>query len=205
MALVSHPFTETILTVRALYTINGGPQYLLALSPRKFPVTVIRLPSANDADTNILYGRAILKPFLEMICTGRYAAELIHVDNYLTIIHSPDVVQIEPGKKDFTIYVLDPLEARHVSPVLPSGSSPPPNAQPGIAIGLGLLSAALYDGECDTTVAGTILTDTIQEERLEVVFALREVCASCPLPVAAGINHLRPLVCSASGAHLSTF
>ncbi|KAI0087455.1 hypothetical protein BDY19DRAFT_1058274 [Irpex rosettiformis] len=151
------PMETKQLGLRALYTINGGPQYILALSPRKFPVTVIRLSSTNESDENVLYGRAMLKPFLEMICTG-----------------SPDVVQIQPGKKDFTVYVLDPLEVRHVSSAALFGSSSAPGSQPGVAIGLGLLSSALYDGDCDVTVAGTIMTDGIQEERLEVVFSLRE-------------------------------
>lgn len=119
----------------------------------------------------------MLKPFLEMICMGRCVFFCILLPRHFTYLCSPDVVQIQPGKKDFTVYVLDPLEARHISPAVALSPSPSPSSQPGVAIGLGLLSSALYDGDCDVTVAGTIMSDGIQEERLEVVFALREVCA----------------------------
>ena len=53
---------------------------------------------------------------------------------------------------------------------LPSG-----HAAHGVAIGLGLLSSALSDPECDVKVTGTIVKDGIQEDWLEVVFSLREV------------------------------
>ena len=45
----------------------------------------------------------------------------------------------------------------------------------GVAIGLGLLSSSLRDNEHNPTVTGTIVSDGIQEDRLEVIFALREV------------------------------
>jgi hypothetical protein len=106
---------------------------------------------------------------------GKVRLHLLTPSSQLKSFCSPDVVQIQPGKKDFTVYVLDPLEARHLAPAMLAGSSSSSSAQPGVAIGLGLLSSALYDGECDVTVAGTVMSDGIQEERLEVVFSLREV------------------------------
>lgn len=82
---------------------------------------------------------------------------------------------MQPGKRDFTVYALDPLEARNVPPVMHGGFGSSGFAQHGVAIGLGLLSSALYDADCDVTVTGTIVSDGIQEDRLEVVFALRAV------------------------------
>lgn len=106
-------------------------------------------------------------------------------------VPSPDVVHIHPGKKDFTVYVLDPLEARHAAMLASSGP-----AQAGVAIGLGLLSSALSEYDCDISVAGTIVNDGLTEDRLEVVFALREVCghrhsppSSCMYPTSDVISY----------------
>lgn len=40
------------------------------------------------------------------------------------------------------------------------------------------MSVALNDPECDVSVTGTINNDGIQEERLEVIFALREASST---------------------------
>ena len=86
------------------------------------------------------------------------------------------MVHVQPGKRDFTIYVLDPLEARNIAPAILAGSGAPSARAPhGVAMGLGLLSSALHDPECDVAVTGTIVGDGLQEDRLEVVFSLREV------------------------------
>lgn len=58
-------------SVRALYSVNNTP-YILALSTRKFPVTVPC--SQHAAPSAPTYGRAPLKPFLDMICRTRSAA-----------------------------------------------------------------------------------------------------------------------------------
>lgn len=86
---------------------------------------------------------------------------------------SPELVQVQEGKRDYSVYVLDPLEARSPVPTLPGNSN---NVPHGVATGLGLVSVALDDPECDVSVTGTISNDGIQEEKLEVIFALREVC-----------------------------
>ena len=96
----------------------------------------------------------------------------------MTSCASPELVQVQEGKRDYSVYVLDPLEARSTVPTLPGSSNSAPH---GVATGLGLMSIALDDPECDISVTGTINTDGIQEERLEVIFALREVSPpSCP-------------------------
>lgn len=77
------------------------------------------------------------------------------------------------GKRDYSVYVLDPLEARSAMPTLTGNSN---NVPHGVATGLGLMSVALDDPECDVLVTGTISNDGVQEEKLEVIFALREVC-----------------------------
>lgn len=90
-------------------------------------------------------------------------------------MYSPELVEVQEGKRDFTIYVLDPLEARSAIPSMPGGSNNHPH---GVATGLGLMSLALDDPECDVSVTGTINNDGIQEEKLEVILALREVRSS---------------------------
>ncbi|KIP06326.1 hypothetical protein PHLGIDRAFT_463273 [Phlebiopsis gigantea 11061_1 CR5-6] len=155
------------LGLRALYSVNNTP-YILSLSMRKFPVTIIRPPIAHNtgsADTLLsppVYGRAPLGPFLDMICRT-----------------SPELVEVQEGKRDFTIYVLDPLEARSAIPSIPGGSN---HHSHGVATGLGLMSLALDDPECDVSVTGTLNNDGIQEERLEVILALREYNGPAPRP-----------------------
>ncbi|EKM57938.1 uncharacterized protein PHACADRAFT_116411, partial [Phanerochaete carnosa HHB-10118-sp] len=86
---------------------------------------------------------------------------------------SPELIQVQEGKRDYSVYVLDPLEACSAVPALPGNSN---NLPHGVATGLGLMSVALDDPECDVLVTGTITNDGIQEKKLEVIFALREVC-----------------------------
>ena len=114
-----------------------------------------------------------------MICRTRYVIscyESFPLSNSQST--SPELVQVHQGKRDYSVYVLDPLEARAPVPSLPSGSR---SSTHGVATGLGLMSMAMNDPECDISVTGTISTDGIQEERLEVIFALREVCARANL------------------------
>ena len=88
------------------------------------------------------------------------------------LLCSPELVQVHEGKRDYSVYVLDPLEARSSVPSIPGASG---SSSHGVATGLGLMSVALNDPEIDVNVTGTINNDGIQEERLEVIFALREV------------------------------
>jgi hypothetical protein len=87
------------------------------------------------------------------------------------------------NSRDFSIYVLDPLESQTMpAPVDFSRSnaasaSTSQLAQPrGVAVALGLMSWALTTDESDSvTVTGTITTLGTGLDALEVVFALREV------------------------------
>ncbi|KAI6148330.1 hypothetical protein BKA82DRAFT_117533, partial [Pisolithus tinctorius] len=82
--------------VRVLYTINSSPQYILAKIHE--PVPVIRcayaqqLPEGHDV-TQPQYAQAPLKACLTAICNS-----------------SPELLQ--DSSRDFSLYVLDPLEAQ---------------------------------------------------------------------------------------------
>jgi hypothetical protein len=86
------------------------------------------------------------------------------------------------AQRDYSVYVLDPLESEHTPnpfslPDSSFNSSSSTSAQ-GVAVGLGLLSLALAD-ESTSPVTGTVVKTNIGEDALEVVFALREVGDSC--------------------------
>lgn len=147
------------LPVRALYTINNNPQYILARSDCPVPVTLIpahlavslnpRLPVSSTP--HLSYGRTPLRPVLEAVLRS-----------------SPELVP--NTTRDFTVYVLDPLEA------------PPPGAMEthatgGVAIGLGYMSLSLQGATPDATVTGTFIGDGLREDALEVILALRETPA----------------------------
>ncbi|KAG1879861.1 hypothetical protein F4604DRAFT_1752099 [Suillus subluteus] len=147
------------LPLRVLYTVNSCPQYILARSPSSVQVTLCPSPSAANAQ----YGLAPLKACLNAICNS--SPELLLDDS-----------------RDFSIYVLDPLESQTMpAPVDFSQSSAASAsvsqaAQPrGVAVALGLMSWALTADESDgVTVTGTITTLGTGLDALEVVFALRE-------------------------------
>ncbi|KAG2153414.1 hypothetical protein DEU56DRAFT_849538 [Suillus clintonianus] len=147
------------LPLRVLYTVNSSPQYILARSPTSVQVTLCPSPSAAKAQ----YGLAPLKACLNAICNS--SPELL-LDN----------------SRDFSIYVLDPLESQTMpAPVDFSQSnaaavSVPQATQPrGVAVALGLMSWALTADESDSvTATGTITTLGTGLDALEVVFALRE-------------------------------
>ena len=81
------------------------------------------------------------------------------------------------GARDYSVYVLDPLESGYAVNSLIGGPPPgTPRTQPtGVAIGLGLMSWAWNDSECKVMVNGTVTDDPSRGEMLEVVFAMREV------------------------------
>jgi hypothetical protein len=125
--------------VRILYTINSSPQYILARPSHSLPTTSLHPP---------IYATCPLKPCLDAIC--RSSPELVH-----------------DSSRDFSVYVLDPLE---------SLSDPDSHAR-GVAVGLGLMSWALLADD-DKQVTGTLITTANGEEALEVILALREVRVS---------------------------
>lgn len=145
--------------LRVLYTINSSPQYILARSHSKVPVSFI--PPSQ-------YANVCLKTCLDTICRS-----------------SPELTQ--DSSRDFSLYVLDPLESNSVpAPVNISNAGSDASAnnpllskeQPrGVAVGLGLMSWALSadDGD-EMTVVGTLVKQSNGQDALEVIFALREVC-----------------------------
>lgn len=87
---------------------------------------------------------------------------------------SPELLQ-DPAR-DFSLYVLDPLEAQ---PLPTSLAHAPHNTHSprGVAVALGLMSWALESSDSmNVMVTGTITPNA--PPVLEVVFALREVCFS---------------------------
>jgi hypothetical protein len=98
-----------------------------------------------------------------------------------SLLASPELLL--DNSRDFSIYVLDPLESQTMpAPVDFSQSnaapaSTPPVVQPrGVAVALGLMSWALTGDESDNVaVTGTITPLGTGLDALELVFALREV------------------------------
>jgi hypothetical protein len=152
------------LLLRVLYTINNG-SYILARSPAPVPVTFIN----EDAPVDHPYATVSFKKCLEAICRS-----------------SPEYMQ--DRAKDYSVYVLDPLETNAVpAPLdisnLAGGRSSETAADGtagqsrGVAVGMGLMSLALSVDEKDSlTVVGTLGKTGTGQDALEVILALREVC-----------------------------
>ena len=159
---------ENKTSLRLLYTINSSPQYILARSHTTVPVTLVPPEGVNGDNAQPVYGSVLLKTCLNTICRS-----------------SPELIQ--DHSRDFSLYVLDPLESNSApAPVRISNSNKEPSStkpsssleQPrGVAVGLGLMSWALSSEDSDPmTVVGTIVKQGTGQEALEVIFALREVC-----------------------------
>ena len=160
---------EKRASLRLLYTINSSPQYILARSHATVPVTLMPPEGvANGGDAQPTYANVLLKTCLNTICRS-----------------SPELIQ--DHSRDFSLYVLDPLESNSApAPVRISNATKEPSStrptssleQPrGVAVGLGLMSWALASDDSDPmTVVGTIVKQGTGQEALEVIFALREVC-----------------------------
>ncbi|KJA27696.1 hypothetical protein HYPSUDRAFT_212284 [Hypholoma sublateritium FD-334 SS-4] len=165
---------EKKTVLRVLYTINSSPQYILARSQNRVQISVIpssEHESSSDA-LNIsppIYGSVSLKTCLDTVF--RSSPELAH-----------------DSARDFSLYVLDPLESRSApAPVHINASEDALSAKGGalgveqtrgVAVGLGLMSWALSADESDMMpVVGTLVKQTNGQEALEVVFSLRETMA----------------------------
>ncbi|KAG6837806.1 hypothetical protein H0H93_016174 [Arthromyces matolae] len=152
------------LQLRILYTVSGS-QYILARSSSAVTVNIVP-PSlvASNQETHLHFGTTSLKACLNAICTS-----------------SPELVQDK--RRDFSVYVLDPLEsnsapARVNIPNATSDSGNVPEQPRGLAVALGLMSWALMLDEKDIAlVTGTIIKLPTGQEALEVIFALKETVA----------------------------
>jgi len=161
--------------LRILYTIDGSIQYILARSLTPVSITFIsreedlRATLPNGSRVSALYASVSLKTCLETIRRS-----------------SPELMQ-DPTL-DYSLYVLDPLESNSApAPVNISnthgdttGLNKGATEQPGVAVGLGLMSWALMSSDRDSIcVTGTLGKQHTGQETLEVVFALRKVRYLC--------------------------
>jgi hypothetical protein len=96
-----------------------------------------------------------------------------------------DLELVQDSTRDFSVYVLDPLESLSSSAPDASSASSSQSTQQhhprGVAVGLGLMSWALLADEEKSEAAqvtGTLMTAGNGEEALEVIFALKEVGVS---------------------------
>ncbi|KAJ6603136.1 hypothetical protein B0H10DRAFT_2079513 [Mycena sp. CBHHK59/15] len=154
--------------LRILYSLNGSPQYILARSQGAVPVELIPSQGNGVASSSrsttpppSRYATASLKTCLNTICRS-----------------SPEIIQ-DRGR-DFSVYLLDPLEtdcAPAQVKISHSLSNPlaadAPEAR--VAVGLGLMSWGLLADESEAmSVAGTLRVTAAGQEMLEIIFSLRE-------------------------------
>ncbi|PPQ62925.1 hypothetical protein CVT24_006165 [Panaeolus cyanescens] len=170
--------------LRVLYTINSSPQYILARSHGTVTITTIQPlhehHQSPSSSLQPLYATVSLKSCLETICRS-----------------SPELTQ--DTTRDFSLYVLDPLESNSApAPVhIANGTADSlarngaaAQEQPrGVAVGLGLMSWAMSEQE-PVSVVGTLVKQNTGVEALEVIFALRETVAMRkPVDIEPGGRH----------------
>ena len=155
--------------LRILYSLNGSPQYILARSTGPVPIEFIPSSAGAAASSsrsivppNPGYASASLKTCLNTICRS-----------------SPELIQ--DRTRDFSVYLLDPLEtdcapAQVKISHTPSQSSISEAPEARVAVGLGLMSWGLMADESDAmSVTGTLKVSGTGQEMLELIFSLREV------------------------------
>ncbi|KAF7375901.1 hypothetical protein MSAN_00004500 [Mycena sanguinolenta] len=154
---------STNLPLRVLYSLNGSPQYILARSQSAVPVEFIPSPgtgaSSSSSPPPARYASASLKTCIGAICHS-----------------SPELLQ--DVTRDFSIYLLDPLEV-DCAPAQANTSSKASFAdalESRVAVGLGLMSWALMTEEA-IPVTGTVKVSGTGQETLEVIFSLRQTLA----------------------------
>ncbi|KAF8635216.1 hypothetical protein AX17_003992 [Amanita inopinata Kibby_2008] len=171
------------LQLRILYTINSSPQYILARSSSL--VAVVPIPPAsqdnNDGSGQPKYATVSLKACLDTICRS-----------------SPELIQ--DNNRDYSVYVLDPLESNSApAPMNISNSNVAGKSRGtrekqaetscGVAVGFGLMSWALLADENDgMAVTGTQVRINTGREALEVIFALRETMAMQRTSLSANVK-----------------
>ncbi|KIK93030.1 hypothetical protein PAXRUDRAFT_829402 [Paxillus rubicundulus Ve08.2h10] len=144
--------------LRVLYTINSSPQYILARSSVQVPTILYNGTRSQSSASEPQYAQASLKACLVAVCNS--SPELLH----------------DP-ERDFSLYVLDPLEAQPVPSHMPPESQCTKSPH-GVAVALGLMSWALESDASESVyVTGAIVPNLgPSSSALEVIFALREVC-----------------------------
>ncbi len=152
--------------LRILYTINAG-HYILARSLTSVEITLI-----SNADGAPRYGSLSLKRCLTTVCQS-----------------SPEIFQdlSQNGTRDFSVYLLDPLEADTAPEQLNisdngDGARAAASQGRGVAVGMGLMSWGLESEESEeAAVNGTLTKLPNGSPALEIVLALREVRVFLPL------------------------
>ncbi|KAF9528471.1 hypothetical protein CPB83DRAFT_854206 [Crepidotus variabilis] len=161
---------EEKTALRVLYSINGT-QYILARSFVPVPYTLVQyqeIAQHHDLSGGLphsaRYGSVSLKICLDTICRS-----------------SPELAQ--DSSRDFSLYVLDPLESNSAPALMniPDAAGEPSCAVSaeeqarGVAVGYGLMSWAMTSEETEGIMAnGTLIKQPTGQEALEIVFALRE-------------------------------
>ncbi|KAF8515350.1 hypothetical protein BU17DRAFT_93628 [Hysterangium stoloniferum] len=165
-------FTHGIIIVRVIYTLNTSTQSLLARHRRK--VEVVPIESSTDpmchasspAIGKDKFAKVSLKTCLGAVCTS-----------------SPEL--LADRSRDYSIYVVDPLETVYSSNNNSETGSFVANNSPGagVSIGVGLLSWCLSSeytpmegadtDDDDGYVVGRMVKDR-GTETLEIVMSLRE-------------------------------
>ncbi|KAJ7072581.1 hypothetical protein C8F01DRAFT_1361905 [Mycena amicta] len=151
------------LPLRILYTVNSAPQYILARSAVAVPIELI--PPTTNATASSSHSTAAPP--------ARYACTSLKTCLDTICRTSPELIQ--DRSRDYSVYLLDPLEA-DCAPTQPnsSQSSETSSADPTVAVGLGLMSWALAADESETVpVTGTLKASNAGKEMLELVFSLR--------------------------------
>ncbi|KAJ6497784.1 hypothetical protein C8R45DRAFT_984241 [Mycena sanguinolenta] len=155
--------TLQTLPLRILYSLNGSTQYILARSQGAVPIEFIPSPgtgaSSSSSPPPPRYASATLKTCLRAICHS-----------------SPEILQ--DITRDFSIYLLDPLEIDCAPAQVNLSSKPsvPDALESRVAVGLGLMSWALMTEEA-IPVTGTVKLSGTGQESLEVIFSLRQTLA----------------------------
>ncbi|KAJ7874796.1 hypothetical protein B0H14DRAFT_91966 [Mycena olivaceomarginata] len=158
------------LPLRILYALNGSSQYILARSHGAVPVEFI--PSPAIATEGASSSRSVTPP------PPRYASASLKTCLDAICRSSPEIIQ-DPNR-DFSVYLLDPLETDcapahvNISHSL-SQASFPEAPESRVAVGLGLMSWALMTDETDAIpVTGTLKVSGAGQQMLEVIFSLRQ-------------------------------
>ncbi|KAJ7128984.1 hypothetical protein C8R43DRAFT_1074558 [Mycena crocata] len=154
--------------LRILYSLNGSPQYILARSLSAVPVEFIPAQGNGRASSSRStppppprYASASLKTCLNIICRS-----------------SPELIQ--DNTRDFSVYLLDPLETdcapAQVNIAHSLAQTEAPEAR--VAVGLGLMSWGLLADEREAmSVTGTLKVSAAGLEMLEIIFSFRETVA----------------------------
>ncbi|KAJ6495666.1 hypothetical protein C8R47DRAFT_1116055 [Mycena vitilis] len=161
--------------LRILYSLNGSSQYILARSQGAVPVELIPSPESPATTEGASSSRSVAPP------PAAYASASLKTCLNTICRSSPEIIQ-DPSR-DFSVYLLDPLETdcapaqvnmSHSAPQPATAEAPEARVGAGVAVGLGLMSWAMMTEETDAMPVTGTLKMSGGKEMLEVIFSLRE-------------------------------